>query len=171
MLMKAQILERLVSGVNRFFKVNFFSRQTGQPVQFHSGGDDYNPPTNCEGLSGTIGENQANSVLFAWRDSAERKAAPGEKRIYATSEDGVTVKGEVYLKNDGKLNAVANEDISLTTQKNINLETAVLDVAAGQTNLGLGGQPIARLGDEITVVIAGVTYKGTITSGGANTSI
>ena len=68
MLLKAQILERFISGVNRFFKVNLFSRQTVQPVQFHSGGDDYNPPASCEGLCGIIGDNPANSVVFGWRD-------------------------------------------------------------------------------------------------------
>ena len=183
MLLKAQILERFISGVNRFFKVNLFSRQTVQPVQFHSGGDDYNPPANCEGLCGTIGDNPANSVIFSWRDNVHRKSRPGEKRIYAVNAADGTVCGELYLRNDGniemngsgELKMVINGNVSLITQGDANISAANVNIAAGATSLGVGGQPIARLNDEITVEItsgsSAGTYKGKISSAGVNTSI
>lgn len=183
MLLKASIKERFVSGVNRFFKVHLFARQNVQPVQFHSGGDDYNPPETSEGLAGTIGENPANSVVFAWRDGIERKSRPGEKRIYAVNTTDGNVCGEIYLRNDGiievnnaaDLNIVVNGNVSLITPGDVNVSAANVNVAAGKTNLGTGGKKIARLGDEVTVEITGGssagTYKGTITSSGVNTSI
>ena len=53
-------------------------------------------------------------------------------------------------------------------------ESAV-NVHAPETNLGDGGEPIARVGDSVEVVItsgsSSGTWAGTITSGGANSSI
>ena len=183
MLLKATIKERFIAGVNRFFKVSLYQRQNVQPVQFHSGGDDYNPPAISEGLAGTIGDNPANSVIFAWRDGIERKSAPGEKRIYAINTTDGKVCGEIYLKNNGtievnnsgELKMVVNGNVSLITQGDANISAANVNIAAGTTNLGVGGQQIARLGDEITVEVtsgsSAGTYKGTITSAGVNTSI
>lgn len=183
MLLKASIKERFIAGFNRFFKVSLYQRQNVQPVQFHSGGDDYNPPIKSEGLAGAIGENPANSVIFAWRDETERKSRPGEKRIYAVDITDGKVCGEIYLKNDGTievnnsgmLNIVVNGNVSVITQGDVDVSAANVNIAAGTTNLGAGGQQIARLGDEITVDItsgsSAGTYKGTITSAGVNTSI
>jgi len=175
MLLKAQILERFISGVNRFFKVNLFSRQTVQPVQFHSGGDDYNPPANCEGLCGTIGDNPANSVIFSWRDNVQRKSRPGEKRIYAVNAADGTVCGELYLKNDGNIEITGGAALNITVNGPANIKAASVNYDSPITNLGNGGQPIARLGDEITVEItsgsSAGTYKGKISSAGVNTSI
>lgn len=129
MLMKAQILERFVSGVNRFFKVNLYSRQTVQPVQFHSGGDDYNPPASCEGLAGTIGENPANSVVLAWRDNIERKSRPGEKRIYAVNTTDGNVSAELFLRNDGVIEITGGSNLVIVTGGNVNL------TSTGDTNI------------------------------------
>lgn len=174
MFLKVQILERLLSGFNRYFKVNLFSRQTQNLVQFHSGGDDYNPPANVEGLGGSIGDSPSNGFIFGWRDSTERKCQPGEKRLYAVKSDG-SLAGEIYLKNDGiievnnpsDLKFVVNGNVSLITQGTADISASTVNISAGQTNLGEGGQPIARVGD--SVVVNGV--QGTITSGGSNTSI
>lgn len=175
MLLKAKILERFISGVNRYFQVNLFSRQTVRPVQFHSGGDDYNPPVDCEGLSGEIGNNPANVVVFAWRDGIERKSKPGEKRIYAVNIADGTLAAEIYLKNDGVIEVNGGSDLNIVINGNANIKAASVNIDAGVTNLGVGGQPIARLGDEITVNVtsgsSAGTYKGTISSAGTNTSI
>ena len=175
MLLKASIKERFIAGVNRFFKVSLYQRQNVQPVQFHSGGDDYNPPEKSEGLAGTIGENPANSVIFAWRDGIERKSRPGEKRIYAVNTEDGNVCGEIYLRNDGIIEINNSEDLNIVVNGNVNLTAANVNVDAATTNLGVGGPQIARLGDEVTVEVTGGssagTYKGTITSAGVNTSI
>ena len=105
MLMKSKILETFKNSdlFNRFFKVRLFAKQTTNVVQFHSGGDDYNPPANVEGLAGTIGNTANNGVAFAWRDCVERTAAPGEKRLYATDAAGQNVIAMLHLKNDGTI--------------------------------------------------------------------
>lgn len=103
MLMKSKILETFKNSdlFNRFFKVKLFANQNTNVVQFHSGGDDYNPPAKCEGLADTLGNTANNGVVFVWRDYIERTAAPGEKRLYATDAAGENVVATLHLKNDG----------------------------------------------------------------------
>ncbi len=176
MLQKIKILERFITGVNRFFKVTLFSRQVHNLVQFHSGGDDYNPPVNAEGLGGTIGENPANSIAFAWRDQILRKSRPGEKRIYSANvNEPDKVAAEIYLRNDGIIEITGGSDLNIIVNGNCNLKAAKVNIDAAQTNLGTGGAKIARLGDEVEVEItsgsSAGTYTGKITSSGVNTSI
>ena len=176
MLQKIKILDRLINGVQRFFKVCLYARQVLNLAQFHSGGDDYNPPQDAEGLGGNIGNNPANSIVFAWRDSISRKSNPGEKRIYSVKSTAPNeVAAEIYLKNDGDIEITGAKDLNITVVGNCNLKAATVNVDATQTNLGTGGANIARLGDEVTVEItsgsSAGTYTGTITSAGNNTSI
>ena len=176
MLQKIKILERYITGVNRFFKVTLFSRQVHNLVQFHSGGDDYNPPVNAEGLGGTIGENPANSIAFVWRDQILRKSRPGEKRIYSVNiNEPDKVAAEIYLRNDGIIEITGGSDLNIVVNGNCNLKAAKVNIDAAQTNLGTGGAKIARLGDEVEVEItsgsSAGTYTGKITSSGVNTSI
>lgn len=184
MLQKIKILDRLINGANRFFKSTLLSRQVQNLVQFHSGGDDYNPPDYVEGLGDSIGNNPANSIVFAWRDLISRKSQPGEKRIYSVSmEEPDKVAAEIYLKNDGIIEISGNSDlkvvilgnVDLITTGDANISAANVNVSAGVTNLGEGGAKIARLGDEVEVEItsgsSAGTYKGKITSSGVNTSI
>ena len=176
MLQKVKILDRLINGAYRFFKVSLFARQILNLAQFHSGGDDYNPPDTAEGLGGNIGNNPANSIVFAWRDSILRKCNPGEKRIYSVKSSAPNeVAAEIYLKNDGEIEITGGKDLNITVVGNCNLKAAAVNIDAAKTNLGTGGAKIARLGDEVTVEItsgsSAGTYTGTITSGGTNTSI
>lgn len=176
MLQKTKILDRLISGATRFFKVTLFSRQVQNLAQFHSGGDDYNPPVNAEGLGGSIGDNPANSIIFAWRDAILRKSRPGEKRIYSVNvNEPDKVAAEIYLRNDGIIEITGESDLNIIVNGNCNLKAAKVNIDAAQTNLGTGGAKIARLGDEVEVEItsgsSAGTYTGKITSSGVNTSI
>lgn len=103
MIQKIQILERLISGFNRFFKVNFRANETKNALQYNSGGDDYNPPENVEALGGFIFDNPAHGAIFAYKDNTERVAKPGEKRIYATDEKGINIVSSIYLTNTGDI--------------------------------------------------------------------
>lgn len=184
MLQKTKILERLINGVHRFFKVTLFSRQVQNLAQFHSGGDDYNPPELAEGLSGNIGENPADSIIFAWRDAISRKSKPGEKRIYSVDiNDPNKATTEVYLRNDGIIEINADKDLNIVVVGNCNLQATSVNVTASAsvnidspvTNVGVGGKGIARLDDEVEVYVTGGsstgTWKGKIISSGVNTSI
>lgn len=103
MIQKIQILDRLISGVNRFFKVNYDVQNTKTAIAYSSGGDDYNPPANIESIGGFINDNPANGVIFAYKDEVEKIAQPGEKRIYATDETGKNIVSSIYLTNTGDI--------------------------------------------------------------------
>lgn len=78
-----------------------------------------------------------------------------------------------YIDNGVKLKYNDTNIVLLEDEVEINATT--LNTNTAQVNLGSGGQPIARLGDQITVTIpsgsSAGTYTGTITSSGVNTSI
>ena len=78
------------------------SGRASKLVQFHSGGDDFCPIPECEGLGDCIGGNPADGFVLAWRDDVTRKSKPGEKRIYALKKDEET--GEVVAVGEGKMN-------------------------------------------------------------------
>ncbi len=171
----------------RYFQSSILSRQISKLVQFHSGGDDFCPLKDMEGLGGAIGNNPANGFVFAWRDDVERKCGEGEKRLYAIKKNPDTGEilacNEIYLKNDGTielnsgkdLKIVVLGDVSVISQGNADVSANQLNVSASVTNLGVGGQPIARLGDKVKVkVLSGSSageWEGEITSSGVNTSI
>ena len=100
MLRITKILDKTISGFIRKFKTTLYGSDALYLEQFHSGGDDYNPPKNIKALSSFLGNNPRDGVIFLFRDDTERKSASGEKRIYATDEGGSVVKAEIHLKNN-----------------------------------------------------------------------
>ncbi len=74
--------------------------------------------------------------------------------------------GDIDMEAKGNVNIDA-VDANITASGDANVKATNVNVDATTTNLGVGGLPIARVGD--AVLVAGV--PGTITSGGANTSI
>lgn len=103
MLRITRILDKTISGFIRKFKTTLYGSDALYLEQFHSGGDDYNPPKNIKALSSFLGNNPRDGVIFLFRDDTERKSASGEKRIYATDEDGGVIKAEIHLKNNGDI--------------------------------------------------------------------
>lgn len=103
MLRITKILDKTISGFIRKFKTTLYGSDALYLEQFHSGGDDYNPPKNIKALSSFLGNNPRDGVIFLFRDDTERKSASGEKRIYATDEDGGVIKAEIHLKNNGDI--------------------------------------------------------------------
>jgi len=79
---------------------------------------------------------------------------------------------EIRLLNDGGIKITTPGDIVVDAGGKADLTAASVDVHAGSVNLGDGGAPIARLGDDIEVVIpsgsSAGTYQGTIISGSDN---
>ena len=100
----------------RYFNTTSMSGRASKLVQFHSGGDDYCPSKECEGLGENIGGNPADGIILAWRDDVKRISNDGEKRIYSLLIDKETgkvvrnketgemiVAAEIYFKNDGNI--------------------------------------------------------------------
>lgn len=93
-----------------------------------------------------------------------------------------TVNADVDEANHGNVNITTknvnitnSEKITVTSTGDVDLSAANVNIDASTTNLGSGGQAIARQGDAVEVTITGGsssgTWSGTITAGGANTSI
>ena len=72
-------------------------------------------------------------------------------------------KSYIKFTADGKIEIISTGDVDLTVSGTVNIDAA-------QTNLGVGGNDIARSGDPVKVNVAGTDYFGTITAGGTNTS-
>jgi len=155
---KLSILDKLIKNGLRCFKTEIFKGQISHFQHYHSGGEDYCPPIGARALGEFLNDNPAHGVVFGFQDDVPRVSLAGEKRLYAVNENNEVV-AIIYLKNDGNL------DITATTACNINVRT--VNINAEIINLGEDGQPIARLGDQVTVG----GQVGTITSAGVNTSI
>lgn len=136
MFLKIKIAEIFTKLQTRFFNTTSMTGRATKLVQFHSGGDDYCPLIECEGLSDCIGGNPADGVLFAWRDDVTRKSEPGEKRIYAIKKDEesgeILVSSEIHLKNDGSVIISGGKDLNIVVLGNANLSVGgALDIEAG----------------------------------------
>lgn len=145
MLLKIKVLERLINGFNRYFKSTLQKNRVSNLVQFHSGGDDYNPPDNAEGLAGAIGDNPADGFIFAWRDKTTRKAAKGEKRLYSVDTSGAEI-AEIWLKNTGEI-VVSGKSVNITVDGNLTVSaTGVASVSA--TSSATVSAPTVNLGGD-----------------------
>lgn len=120
MLKIAKIIDITITAFIRKFKVKLYGANNAYMEQFHSGGDDYNPPLNVKSLSASIGNNPRDGVVFLFQDMTERKSGSGEKRIYATDIDGKNVTAEIHIKNNGDIviyssgNIITNGNIQHT---------------------------------------------------------
>ena len=100
----------------------------------------------------------------------------GSIMIWKKTGDLVEItKGEKTITVDQDFNLTVGGAINITATGNTTVTSPQVDVIADLTNLGAGGQPIARLGDQVQVTVTGGssagTYTGTITGSGVNTSI
>jgi len=121
MFLKAKILSTYIQNQMRFFLASLFSKQNLNLIQYHSGGDDYAPNSNCEGLGGTIADNPANGFIFAWKDNTKRIAAPGEKRIYAITSESSEIAAEIHLKNNGDVDITSNGSLNINVTGSVNI--------------------------------------------------
>ena len=91
----------------------------------------------------------------------------GSSEVTVSGTMDITVTGDVDISTSGKVDITASGDVDVKAS-NVNIDASV-------TNLGIGGAAIARAGDPVSVNVTGGssagTHSGTITSGGANTSI
>jgi hypothetical protein len=125
---------------------------------------------------------EANRVAIGWsqadriKDLKEGEVALGNPKkqtyikfdengnIVIESKNDIIINnaGNVTLNNNGDIDIDVNGDINITNANNVNIN-------ASKTNIGSGGNNIARLGDSVQVDTG--TGIGTITSAGLNTSI
>lgn len=135
----------------RYFQSSILSRQISKLVQFHSGGDDFCPLKDMEGLGGAIGNNPANGFVFAWRDDVERKCGEGEKRLYAIKKNPDTGEvlacNEIYLKNDGTIELNSGKDLKIVVPEVVTVECQTANIkATSSVNID---SPVTNLGVEL----------------------
>lgn len=87
----------------------------------------------------------------------------------------ISTKGNVVVEEAVNINITNSGQTNITTSGSANVKASSVNVDASVTNLGVGGNKIARIGDSVQVNVtsgsSSGTWSGTITSGGTNTSI
>lgn len=121
-----------------------------------------------------IQDHAANRAAIAWDAKKRPKLAEGEVALYHPPTDAFIIwrqSGDLDIETGegGGANININcKQANVTASESVNVDSPV-------TNLGVGGEKIARLGDEVEVEItsgsSSGTWTGTITSAGVNTSI
>ena len=144
MFLKLNTLEQLIKDKIRYFKVKIFAGQLHNYIQYTSGGDDYCPLNNSEALGGMINNNPAHGFVIGWRDVTDKKAAPGEKRIFAVDADNKPV-AEIHLKNDGKIAVMGSGLIfEVSGDASVKANALTANIAATATitaaTVNLGGE-------------------------------
>lgn len=95
--------------------------------------------------------------------------SPGQSINLITNGD-ININSQAATKvSSSTIELLAPFSITITSSAAVNINASSVNIDAPITNLGVGGQRIARLGDEVTV--NPITGTGTITSAGVNTSI
>lgn len=123
-------------------------------------------------------------LLFAVQSQENNRACIGysQKDRFKDLEEGEVVignpltrsfikfdiDGNIEIESTGKIDIKSAKDVTIDVTGTVDLKaTGDVTVDSPKVNLGIGGPPIARLGD--TVMVSGT--PGTITSAGVNTSL
>ena len=173
MFFKTKIHEIFENLQTRYFNTTTMQGRASKSVQFHSGGDDYCPSKECEGLSNCVGNNPADGIVFAWRDDVKRVSKEGEKRIYSllyenglpkrdSSTGEMKVGAEIYLKNDGDIVISGAKDCNITILGDANVSVSG-DLGITATNITSSGEWTHTGNFSATTIEAGNGASGTYT--------
>lgn len=119
----------------------------------------------------SIDGNEENRAAIAYTPQKRpTDLANGEIAVYHPATASF-----IKFRNTGDIEIESTADVNLEGA-NVNITAATkVNIDSPATDIGVGGAAIARVGDATSVTIPGGssagTYAGTITSGGANTSI
>lgn len=114
-------------------------------------------------------------VVFTMQANEENRACMAYSQVdrFKNLKEGEVLVGnpstQCFIKfdKDGNIEINSTKDINITSANDINVKATNVTVDADQVDLGVGGGPIARLGDTVKVG----TDEGIITSAGVNRSI
>lgn len=136
--------------------VRFFDRSV-EEYKF-DGNTEFNNDNRQHSLSDSLFE-------LGFVPASERYAFPNGAGV----EIGLKDQSAKINLTDGKLQIIC-QSADIIASGECNVDASVVNVNAGQTNLGQSGLPIARQTDPV-VATDGVTVIGSIQKGGVNTSI
>ena len=142
---------------------------------------------------GLYGSLPVGSLLLLFNTMGEEEKAVGigecPEKTFNNLKEGEVIVGNpvtgsfIKFNSEGNIEilsgdiTVTGNDVQITAENvkveatNVEIEATNVEIKAdtdikGKTNLGIGGQPIARQGD--TVQVDPITHSGTITSGSIN---
>ena len=99
----------------------------------------------------------------------------GNRTVTVGVDEVLITSGNRTATVDGNETLTVGGAVNITVTGDCDLKAANVSIDAATTNLGVGGAPIARVGDAVTVNVIGGSsagpHSGTITGGGVNTSI
>ena len=133
-----------------------------------------NVPVDAQVLMFAVGGDPDNRAGIGWTPKDRPKLADGEVAFYHPPTDAFIIwrsTGDLDIETGSG----GTKDINIKCNK-ANIEAAdSVNIDSPLTTLGVGGAAIARAGDPVSVTVVGGSsagvHTGTITSGGANTSI
>jgi hypothetical protein len=112
------------------------------PDHYQPAGDDALPLAGDFAAVSDDDEGSSSGEVVGYHDplDANRKASPGEKRIYARSADGVCV-GEIWIKGDGSLVlksvlASSGGEIAIAPSGDVTINGVTIDAAGNVTAPG-----------------------------------
>lgn len=174
--------------ITSIIKRGYVSRVTSDDKQFQIAQISYLGKTvSCEiispyGLSVNLPENTSVVMFTILGDEANRAAIgysqegrfknlkPGEV-VVGNPKSNCYIKfdenGNIIIFTNNDVSGIVNGKINITVTGDVDLKANEVKIDATKVDLGVGGQKIARLGDQVTVGAS----TGTITSAGTNTSI
>jgi len=144
----------------------------------------------CLALLLSVGGDAENRATIAWDAKNRPDLQAGEVAFYhpptmatmiwKANGDMDIVTGDAGAGSinitSTQINVTASDSVNITTSTTVNvLAAASVNIDTPITNLGVGGEKIARLGDSVKVTVTGGSsagdHSGIITSAGINTSI
>lgn len=124
-MLKFKIFNILIKDRFRIFKGETFKNIFHYAKQYNSGGDDYNPPNNISCLTTNINNNEADTIVCLYNDNITKISQQGEKKLYSTDENGSKIEASIHFKNNGSIDLISNDKITIKGIIIINDQTII----------------------------------------------
>lgn len=138
------------------------------------------PPKDSDQLRVHLSSDPDNPLILASLDTNSQPTdlESGDSALF--DDRGQFIKIQVdgihIFSPDQDINiTTSGANVNISTDEQVNIAAAdSVNIDSAVTNLGVGGEPIARLGDKIEVIVPFISptvkHEGEITSAGTNTS-
>jgi len=146
MLTKINILAKFITNGLRTFKSELYKAQVSHFMQYHSGGEDYNPSNNCRAMGGFLNNNPNNGVIFGYQDDVPRVSLTGEKRLYAVDAHN-NIVAEIYMENIGNINITVANNCKIIAKTGVIIESPDVMVN-GNLGCSTGATGVTKNGDQ-----------------------
>lgn len=165
-------------------QMTYFTK-TADVLMIYPYGIGANPPEDSIGLIFSASAQEANraAITMVNPNIRPKNLKKGEayfgnpltKIMIVAQADGtfaVFFNGQIkYVISENEIKSTSDLNLNVTGEMNLQ-SSGTANIKSNEINLGEGGQPIARLGDSVQVIItsgdSAGTWNGTITGGSSN---